>query len=121
VSSRTARAIQRNPVLKKQKQKQKQKQQQQQKECCVTFRIASSVVREIVKEIRHYYLLHRVRNLRASLAKFRILVIVMHGRLHYLLVESPPTLSLRIKAKLLTCTGIYNGLGSRSGCDFRRN
>ena len=35
----------------------------------VTFRIASSIVREIVKEIRHYYLLHRVRNLRASLAK----------------------------------------------------
>ena len=36
----------------------------------VTFRIASSIVREIVKEIRHYYLLHRVRNLRASLAKY---------------------------------------------------
>jgi hypothetical protein len=35
----------------------------------VTFRIASSIVREIVKEIRHYYLLNRVRNLRASLAK----------------------------------------------------
>jgi hypothetical protein len=35
----------------------------------VTFRIASSIEREIVKEIRHYYLLHRVRNLRASLAK----------------------------------------------------
>ena len=35
----------------------------------VTFRIASSTEREIVKEIRHYYLLHRVRNLRASLAK----------------------------------------------------
>jgi hypothetical protein len=33
----------------------------------VTFRIASSIVREIVKEIRLYYLLHRVRNLRASL------------------------------------------------------
>ena len=33
----------------------------------VTFRIASSIVREIVKEIRHYYLLHRARNLRASL------------------------------------------------------
>jgi hypothetical protein len=31
VSSRTARAKQRNPVSKKQKQKQKQKQQQQQK------------------------------------------------------------------------------------------
>ena len=35
----------------------------------VTLRIASSIVREIVKEIRHYYLLHRVRNIRASLAK----------------------------------------------------
>ena len=35
----------------------------------MTFRIASSIIREIVKEIRHYYLLHRVRNLRASLAK----------------------------------------------------
>jgi hypothetical protein len=33
----------------------------------VTFRIAFIIVREIVKEIRHYYLLHRVRNLRASL------------------------------------------------------
>ena len=36
----------------------------------VTFRIASSTVREIVKEIRYYYLLHRIRNLRASLAKY---------------------------------------------------
>jgi hypothetical protein len=36
----------------------------------VTFRIASSIVREIVKEIRHYYLLHRFRNLRASEAKY---------------------------------------------------
>jgi hypothetical protein len=35
----------------------------------VTFRIASNIVREIVKEIRHYYLLHRVRNLRECLAK----------------------------------------------------
>jgi hypothetical protein len=35
----------------------------------VTFRIASSIVREIVKEIRLYYLLHRVRDLRVSLAK----------------------------------------------------
>jgi hypothetical protein len=35
----------------------------------VTFRIAFSIVRETVKEIRHYYLLHRVRNVRASLAK----------------------------------------------------
>ena len=33
----------------------------------VTFRFASNIVREIVKEIRNYYLLHRVRNLRASL------------------------------------------------------
>jgi hypothetical protein len=32
----------------------------------VTFRIASSIVREKVKEIRHYHLLHRVRNLRAN-------------------------------------------------------
>ena len=32
----------------------------------VTFRIASRIVREIVKEIRHYYLLRRVRNLRAN-------------------------------------------------------
>ena len=32
----------------------------------VTFRIAFSIVREIVKEIRHYYLLHRVRNLRTN-------------------------------------------------------
>ena len=32
----------------------------------VTFRIASSIVREIVKEIRHYCL--PLRNLRASLA-----------------------------------------------------
>jgi hypothetical protein len=29
------------------------------------------------------------------------------------------TLSLRIKAKSLPHTGIYNGLGSRSGCGFR--
>ena len=84
-----------------------------------TFIIASSIVREIVKEIRHYYLLHRVRDLRASLAKFRILIIVMYGRLHYLLVESPHSLSLKIKAKALPYTGIYNGLGSRSGCGFR--
>jgi hypothetical protein len=35
----------------------------------VTFRIASSIVREIVKEIRYYDLLHRVRNLWTSLAK----------------------------------------------------
>jgi hypothetical protein len=34
----------------------------------VTFRIAFSIVREIVKEIRYYYLIHRVRNLRASSA-----------------------------------------------------
>jgi hypothetical protein len=27
----------------------------------VTFKIVSSIVRETVKEIRHYYLLHRVR------------------------------------------------------------
>ena len=33
----------------------------------VTFRIASSILREIVKEIRHYYLLYR--NVRANLAK----------------------------------------------------
>jgi hypothetical protein len=32
----------------------------------VTFRFASSIVREIVKEIRHYHLPLRVRNLRAS-------------------------------------------------------
>jgi hypothetical protein len=36
----------------------------------------------------------------------------MYGRLHYLLVESHPTLSLRIKAKSLPYAGIYNGLGS---------
>ena len=36
----------------------------------VTFKITSSIERETVKEIRHYYLLHRVRNLRASLAKY---------------------------------------------------
>jgi hypothetical protein len=35
----------------------------------VTFRIASSIVRERMKEIRLYYLLHRVRKIRASLAK----------------------------------------------------
>jgi hypothetical protein len=46
-----------------------------------------------VKEIRHYYLLHRVRNFRAT---FRILIIVMYGRLHYLIEESLPTKSLRI-------------------------
>ena len=34
----------------------------------VTLRIASSIIREIVKEIRLYYLLHKVRNLRVSLA-----------------------------------------------------
>jgi hypothetical protein len=45
----------------------------------------------------------------------------MYGRLHYLLVESSPTLSLRIKAKSLPYTAIYNGLGSRSGCGLRRN
>ena len=39
----------------------------------------------------------------------------------YLLVESPPTQSLRIKSEPLTYTGIYNGLGSRSGCDLRKN
>ena len=32
----------------------------------VTFRFVSSIVREIVKEIRHYYLLHSVRNLWAN-------------------------------------------------------
>jgi hypothetical protein len=37
----------------------------------------------------------------------------MYGRLHYLLVESPPTQSLRIKAEPITYTGIDNGLGSR--------
>jgi hypothetical protein len=35
----------------------------------LTFRIASNIVRKVVKEIRHYYLLHRVSNLRASLEK----------------------------------------------------
>ena len=35
----------------------------------VTFKFALSIVSEIVKEIGHYYLLHRVRNLRVSLAK----------------------------------------------------
>jgi hypothetical protein len=35
----------------------------------MTLRIASSIIREIVKEISHYYLLHRVRHLRANLAK----------------------------------------------------
>ena len=35
-------------------------------------------------------------------------------------IASGITLSLRIKAKLLPYTGIYNGkLGSRSGCGFR--
>ena len=34
-------------------------------------------------------------------------------------IASGTTLSLRIKAKLLSYTGIYNGLGSRSGCCFR--
>jgi hypothetical protein len=37
----------------------------------VTFRFASSIVREIVKEIRHYYLLHRVRNLRACYSQMQ--------------------------------------------------
>ena len=32
----------------------------------VTFRFTSSTVREIMKEIRHYYLFHRVRILRAN-------------------------------------------------------
>jgi hypothetical protein len=31
-------------------------------------------------------------------------------------IASGITLSLRIKAKLLPYAGIYNGLGSRSGC-----
>jgi hypothetical protein len=57
----------------------------------VTFRIASSIVREIVKEIRHYYLLSRVRNLRASLAKYVYLESSLQsGMADYLLVESPP-------------------------------
>jgi hypothetical protein len=34
-------------------------------------------------------------------------------------IASGITLSLRIKAKSLTYTGIYSGLGSRSGCGFR--
>jgi hypothetical protein len=34
-------------------------------------------------------------------------------------IASGITLSLRIKAKSLPYTGIYNGLGSRSGCGFR--
>ena len=34
-------------------------------------------------------------------------------------IVSGITLSLRIKAKLLPYTGIYNGFGSKSGCGFR--
>jgi hypothetical protein len=45
----------------------------------------------------------------------------MYGRLYYLLVESPHTQSLRLKAKSLPYTGIYNCLGIRSGCGLRRN
>jgi hypothetical protein len=37
----------------------------------------------------------------------------MHGRLHYLLVESPPIQSLRIIAELLPYARIYNVLGRR--------
>jgi hypothetical protein len=47
-------------------------------------------------------------------SKFRILIIIMYGRLHYLLVE-------RSHIQSLSYTGIYNGLGSRSGCGLRRN
>ena len=38
----------------------------------------------------------------------------MYARLHYLLVESLPTQSLRKKAESLPYTGIYNGLASSS-------
>jgi hypothetical protein len=34
-------------------------------------------------------------------------------------IASGIILSLKIKAKLLPYTGIYNDLGSRSGCGFR--
>jgi hypothetical protein len=34
-------------------------------------------------------------------------------------IASGITLSLRIKAKSLPYTGIYNGLGSSMGCGFR--
>ena len=42
----------------------------------VTFRIASSIVRELVKEIRYYYLLLRVRNLRASYSHMQEFTII---------------------------------------------
>ena len=42
----------------------------------VTFRIASSILREIVKEIRNYYLLHRVRNLRANYSHMQEFTII---------------------------------------------
>jgi hypothetical protein len=48
----------------------------------VTFRLTSSIVREIVKEIRHYSLLHRVRNLRASYSHMQEFTIILEeGRL----------------------------------------
>ena len=42
-----------------------------------------------------------------------------HGNSVTFRIASGITLSLRIKAKLLPYIGIYNGLGSRSGCGFR--
>jgi hypothetical protein len=45
----------------------------------------------------------------------------MYGRLYYFIEESPPQKSLRITAESLPYTGIYNGLGRRSGCGLRRN
>jgi hypothetical protein len=42
----------------------------------VTFKFALSIVSEIVKEIGHYYLLHRVRNLRASYSHMQAFTII---------------------------------------------
>jgi hypothetical protein len=41
-----------------------------------TFRIVSSIVREMVKDMRHYYLLLRVRNLRASYSHMQEFTII---------------------------------------------
>jgi hypothetical protein len=67
-----------------------------------------------MKEIRHYYLLPRDRNIRASLASIlRNFITFRYGRLHYLLVEIPPTQLLRIIAELLPYARIYHYLGRK--------
>jgi hypothetical protein len=74
----------------------------------------------MVKENRHYNLLHRVRNLSVSLAKsvYNSYYIYVWQTILIISRKSPNSITLN-KAKLLPYTGIYNGLGSRSDCPFR--